>query len=96
MDERPHIDLLLRHRLMQAADHGLDAVESGVWARIHREHFHAGARRLHTSSLVLSISLGLIAGVWIATPNIGPATAEWSAFSSHAQFAPSTLLEGGR
>ena len=96
MDERPHIDLLLQHRLLQAADHGLDGVESGVWTRIHRQHLHAGARRLHTSSLVLGISLGLIAGVWQARPHIAPPTAEWSAFSSHAQFAPSTLLEGER
>jgi hypothetical protein len=93
MDKRPDLDALLRHPLMQAVDHELDAVEGGVWARIHREHFTAGARRFHNSSLMLSIAVALVAGVWLAKPHISPEAPEWSAFSPHAPFAPSTLLE---
>lgn len=96
MNERPRIDLLLQHLLMQTADHELDAVEGGVWARIHREHFHARTRQLHNSTLALSVSLALITGAWLATPNFSIGATEWSAFSPHAQLAPSTLLEGNR
>lgn len=96
MNQRPHIDLLLQHRLMQAADHELQAVEGDVWARIQREQFHARTRQLHNSTLALSVSLALITGAWFATPNFSIGTTELSAFSSQAQLAPSTLLEGNR
>ncbi|MGE0665775.1 MAG: hypothetical protein AB7O49_04365 [Sphingomonadales bacterium] len=94
MDKRPHIDALLQHHLLQTADQELAGVEAGVWAKIHREYFHASARQLHRSTLALSVSLALIAGAWFATPVFSTGTPELSAFSSRPYLAPSTLLEG--
>jgi hypothetical protein len=96
MAEEPPIDMLFQHGWLQVVDQELTGVEAGVWAKIHRDQFYAGTRRLQNSTLALSASLALIAGALFATPNFTAKTTELAAFSSRAHLAPSTLLEGAR